>query len=355
MTKIFSTQLPILGSILSLIGALSMISMNENKKAILHLLRTSIFIIMMLYIKKIKTRRFFELSSLSYFISIALLIITFLSSKHAGTHRWLNLVVIRLQVSDFLKITLILFLSRFLHMSNHSFFSYLKAMLIILIPTAIILKQPDLGTGILVCIVGVSMIFFHNIKWFLYTIASGLSLLPFIWKVLHQYQKNRLIAFLNPSLYAKDIGYHAKQSLISIGSGGFYGKGIGQGTQSNFGFLPEKHTDFILAHIGEEFGFWGIMTVIVFISYFTLYTIYLTSKINIKFYRIICLGVANYIFFQSYINISMTVGMCPVVGIALPFISYGGSSLLTLWICIGIVENIFFKKQETLIKSNLYK
>ncbi len=353
---IFQTQLPILGILFSLIGFIAMISMNENKRAILHICRMFLFMTISLYTKKIRTKTLFEISTILYIVSLLLLISTFiLSAKHAGTYRWLNLFFMKIQVSDCMKISLILFLSKFLHSSNSSFINYCKAIMIICIPTLIILKQPDLGTAILICAIGITMIFFHNIKWFSYTTLAGLSTLPFVWKFLHQYQKNRIIAFLNPSLYIKGIGYHAQQSLISIGSGGLYGKGIGQGTQSNFGFLPEKHTDFILAHIGEEFGFWGIMLVIFLFTYTTIYIIYLISQIDIKFYRLVCFGVANYIFFQAYINIAMTVGFCPVVGIALPFISYGGSSLLALWTCIGIVENIFYHKQATIINSKLYQ
>ncbi|QEK39083.1 FtsW/RodA/SpoVE family cell cycle protein [Candidatus Nesciobacter abundans] len=354
--KIFNTKLPIYASLLQVIGFFALWSMSENKKALSHLVRLIAMIPISYLIRKVRPSLIFSFSDFFYFICVLLLLFTFLySKKHMGAYRWLNLFFIKIQTSDLMKVGVLLYLSKFLHISSSSFKSFAYVLCIVFIPFFFVMKQPDLGTSLIILVTAICMIYMHNFWWFLSIFLSGVSFVPFVWKFLHSYQKNRIMAFLNPSLDTKGIGYHSNQSIISIGSGGFWGKGVGKSTQSTMGFLPEKHTDFIISHIAEELGLIGIF-IIILLFFLILLEIYkLIKNVKIKYYRMLLIGISSYILFQAYMNIAMSVGLCPVVGITLPFTSYGGSSLLSIWICIGLVENIASNQNYVLPGSDFYK
>ena len=175
-----------------------------------------------------------------------------------------------------------------------------------------------------------------KIKYVSYSILTCLAAIPFIWSHLKTYQQNRVLTFLNPDRDPLGTGYHILQSKIAIGSGGIWGKGISKGTQVSLNFLPEKNTDFIFTAITEEIGFLGAITIILFFAFLVIGLIILAKKSKTLFGRYICIGAAALIFFHTFINISMVIGIVPVVGIPIPFISYGGSSLITCITIIGI-------------------
>ncbi len=218
------------------------------------------------------------------------------------------------------------------------------------IPAILVVLQPDLGTALTILFPPAFIIFVMGIKK-RYIFASLILILlisPFIWSHLKEYQKNRILAFLNPEKDPLGTAYHIIQSKIAIGSGMLTGKGFLHGTQSKFYFLPEQHTDFIFATIGEEWGFIATITILTLYTLLVLRILYWAIKIKDTAAKVVCYGAASLISFQAFINIAMTLGMAPVVGITLPFLSYGGSSLLAFCILIGIVLSAVstFKKEK---------
>ena len=210
------------------------------------------------------------------------------------------------------------------------------------IPCFLIAKQPDLGSAIIVFLILVSILYVKgfSLKWFLLLAILFLIAFPFVWSFLEGYQKQRLLVFVNPNMDPLGAGYTVIQSKIAVGSGGFFGKGWLSGTQSQLHFLPEAHTDFIFATWAEERGFFGSAILV------TLYALLIKSIIDVglkakdNFAKLICVGIASMFGFQISINILMTIGLSPVVGLPLPFMSYGGSSLLISFISLGIISNI---------------
>lgn len=275
-----------------------------------------------------------------YLLNLILLIAVFLFGKTSmGATRWLNLGVFAIQPSELMRISLILSLAKLfsLYESKHLF----TAIIITALPTLLILKQPDLGTAILLIMSFFSLIFITgiSIKKLLFIPCLITSCFPLIWMRLHAYQKNRILTFINPERDITGAGYHIIQSKISFGSGGLSGLGFMKGTQCHLDFLPEKHTDFIFSVIGEEFGFVGTLIVIFLYLLLIIYNYQLSLYVNDKFSKYLIFGLNSMLFFYVLINISMVCGLLPVVGIALPFLSYGGSNLVILMISEALILN----------------
>ena len=283
-----------------------------------------------------------------YFFGILLLIYaTFYGYIGKGARRWIDLGIFNLQPSEIMKIFLVLALAKFFaERKIESFKDYrflILPIILITIPFLIILNQPDLGTGLVLLLLGLIVFFVVGIsmKFFIFTFLFGLILTPFIWDSLHNYQKQRLLTFFSPYEDPLGTGYHIIQSEIAIGSGGFFGKGWLKGTQSHLDFLPEKKTDFIFSMLGEEFGFIGTLS-IVGLFLLICFTGYLISN-NIEksfFSKILGISLISNFFIAGALNMSMVMGLMPVVGIPLPLVSYGGSSLVMYFIGFGLILSI---------------
>ena len=261
-----------------------------------------------------------------------------------GAQRWLDLGFVHFQPAELMKLAIPLMLAWYYHRAYLPITtkSILIALPIILVPVVITAKQPDLSTAILLVIAGSSVLFLAGLSWKI--IISFLSLfamsLPFAWYVLHDYQRQRVLTFLNPENDPLGKGYHIIQSKIAIGSGGIFGKGWLNGTQSNLHFLPEHSTDFIFAVCGEEFGFAGSLILIALYMFVVARGLYITIHAQDTFSRLLA-GSITFTFFASFfINMGMVTGILPVAGIPLPFVSYGGSSMVTMMISFGILMSI---------------
>ncbi|RQD55519.1 rod shape-determining protein RodA [Desulfonatronovibrio magnus] len=277
-----------------------------------------------------------------------LVIVLFWGKSIYGAQRWIDLGIFNFQPSEFAKIGVLLMGAAFLarHKPPLGFKDLCKIMVIVLVPAYLITRQPDLGSALLLIFLICGMVLFHGIKKSLFKII--LLTLPLIaplgWMFLKDYQKTRLLSFLDPSQDPLGSGYHVIQSQIAVGSGGFWGKGFMEGTQSQLRFLPEKHTDFAFSVFGEEWGFIGAVALLSLFCFF-LYQIFLCSQeAKDRFGSLLCAGVFFYFFWQILINIGMVLGLMPVVGIPLPFISYGGTSMLVNFIMIGLVLNVSMRR-----------
>ena len=284
-----------------------------------------------------------------YLVGIVLLIaVLFWGRTIYGAQRWLDLGLFHFQPSEVAKIGLVLVAAAFLSRIKHSlgFKDMLKALLIVIVPAYFIASQPDLGSALLLIFLMAGMVIYQGIKK--NTLKIILLTLPMLvplgWFFLKDYQKTRLLTFLNPGQDPLGSGYHVIQSQIAIGSGRFWGKGFMEGTQSQLRFLPEKHTDFAFSVLGEEWGFIGSI-ILLFLFCVFLYQIFLCSaEAKDKFGTMLCVGVFFYFFWQILINIGMVLGLMPVVGVPLPFVSYGGTSLLVNFIMVGLVLNVSMRR-----------
>lgn len=284
-----------------------------------------------------------------YFVAILLLIAVLLWGKTIyGAQRWLDLGFFSFQPTEVAKIGVLLVTAAFLSRTKQflGFKDIVKALVIVIIPAWLIVMQPDLGSALLLVFLMSGMVVYQGVqknifKAFVFTLPL---LVPLGWIFLKDYQKARLLTFLNPGQDPLGSGYHVIQSQIAIGSGGFWGKGFMEGTQSQLRFLPEKHTDFAFSVFGEEWGFIGSI-IILFLFCAFLYQIFLCSdEAKDKFGTMLCVGVFFYFFWQILINVGMVLGLMPVVGVPLPFVSYGGTSLLVNFIMIGLVLNVSMRR-----------
>ncbi len=309
-----------------------------------HLIKLSVFFVLMLLISFFNIKIWHLSSYFLYGIIILLLIwVSIYGIKVSGSQRWMDLYFLALQPSELMKIGIILCLAKYYHRVSvekvNSFLSISFALTIILIPIILVISQPDLGTSILIALSGLIILWLGGvkIKYFFFSFITFLISLPFIISNLQPYQKLRILTFLDPDRDPLGAGYQIIQSKIAIGSGGFSGKGFLQGTQSYLDFLPEKHTDFIFTLFSEEFGFIGSIGLLL------LYLIIIIRIIRIgvisrsSFAKLFCFGFAFSIFIYITVNLSMVLGLLPIVGSPLPIMSYGGSSMLATMIGFGIV------------------
>ena len=278
---------------------------------------------------------------------LMLIIVNLKGSSSMGAERWLDLGFVRFQPSEFMKIALILAVARAFQQARINKtapgIDLLKPIVLMGLPAALILLQPDLGTTILLLTTSIGMLFLAGIhKAYLGVVmVIGLIAAPFIWGELHDYQKERVIAFLNPEQDAKDSGYHIMQSKIALGSGGFFGKGYREGTQGHLNFLPEKHTDFIFTAFAEENGIVGTLALITLYGTVLFTSIMMSLSCQSIFARLLAGGVYINFFNAIFINIAMVTGMAPVVGVPLPLMSYGGSSMIAVLFSFGLLMSAY--------------
>ncbi|MFC1668603.1 rod shape-determining protein RodA [Chlamydiota bacterium] len=293
---------------------------------------------------------FASLAYVIYFTNIILLIAVLIIGKvHLGAQRWFRIGSIAFQPSEITKITIILVVARFLsdHSEQRSRITFIFVpFILVILPVFLIIKQPDLGTAIIFLPLLFMMLFVAGakIKYLLSIVLLAISSVPFLWMFLHDYQKMRILVFINPNADPLGSGYTAIQSKIAVGSGGLAGLGWLQGTQNRLKFLPERHTDFIFSVIGEEIGFIGCVILLVLFALLLFKCVKVSEIAGNSFGRILGLGITAMIFIHIVINVGMTVGLMPVTGLPLPFISYGGSFLVTMMVSLGLLENIYMRR-----------
>ena len=281
------------------------------------------------------------------FLLTLVLIIGF-STK--GTRGWIDLGPVNMQPSEVVKIGYILTFAKYLEKKKdnlNKLIDVLPAMLHLGLIVGLIMLQPDTGTALVFIFISIFMLFAAGMSYKIIAGAFGgfLISLPIIWKVLKPYQKNRILVFLNPELDPMGAGYHVIQSKTAIGSGQFLGKGLFEGTQNNLGFILERHTDFIFSVIGEELGLVGALVLMMLFLWLLLRCIHIAKVSKDDYGMLICVGIISMFLFHIFENIGMTIGLMPVTGIPLPFISYGGSNLLTNMAAVGLVLNVGMRRQ----------
>lgn len=286
-----------------------------------------------------------------YGLGIALLVLVLILGKiSSGAQRWIDLGFVRFQPSELMKVIVLIALAKYFARREYpqglGFRELVGPAFIIGAPFVLILQQPDLGTAVHLALAGLSIIAFLRIRPVVMITFTGFIAvtLPFAWSFLKDYQKQRIITFLNPEGDPLGAGYHIIQSKIAVGSGQFWGKGFLKGTQSQLRFLPEQHTDFAFSVFAEEWGFAGSFVLLTLFLLLVLMGIRIVSRSQDRFGALLALGLISLIFWQFLINVSMVTGMMPVVGIPLPFISYGGSSLVTTFIAVGFLLNISMRR-----------
>jgi len=299
-------------------------------------------------------RILFGYAPILFFLTIFLLVLVhFFGIESNGAKRWLAFGGLNLQPSELIKITLPLMIA-WLYQNFQNKISlkvHLIAIFLILVPVYLVLLQPDLGTSIMIALSGFLIIFLAGISWRLILSSLVITILssPIIWMNLHVYQKNRILNMLDPFADPLGTGYHTIQSMIAIGSGGGFGKGWGQGSQTNLNFLPEANTDFIFAVYAEEFGFFGVILIFA-LFLFLIYRIFnLANDMQDTFSKLLTVSLGASIFAAIFVNIAMISGLVPVVGLPLPFMSYGGTSMVVSLISIGIIMNL--NNHKTLIAN----
>lgn len=284
---------------------------------------------------------------LAYGITLALLVAVFLAGTVSmGARRWLDLGFMRIQPSELMKVTLVLALARYYHdravVVGFGWRDLGIPLLLVIMPLALILKQPDLGTGVTMAAVGMVVIVVAGLSWkmILLSITLLLAGLPIAWTALHEYQRQRIYTLFSPERDPLGSGYHIIQSKIAVGSGGLFGKGFMAGSQSHLDFLPERHTDFIFSVLAEEWGFVGCTALMVLYILIIFRGLLIANMAHHRFGLLTVVGFITLFAFQVIINIGMVIGLLPVVGIPLPLISYGGSSLITLLFSMGLVAHV---------------
>jgi rod shape determining protein RodA len=300
----------------------------------------------MFALSRIHFRTVARLAYLIYGVSLAaLLMVAFIGRTGLGAQRWLSLGPVSFQPSEFMKLALILTLARYFDDRKSELDSpriLVLPVLLTLVPAAFILRQPDLGTALLILLTSASIIVLMGVRMrvLIYLAAAAAAVAPILWGFLHEYQKNRFLVFLDPGLDPMGSGYHIAQSKIAVGSGGLLGKGWMAASQSQLHFLPANHTDFILAGLAEQWGFVGCLSLLTLYAYILSKGLRLARDARDPFTLVTTFGIVSMLALQVVINFGMVTGVMPVVGVPLPLLSYGGSSLLMNMLAIGLLLNI---------------
>ncbi|NDF12744.1 MAG: rod shape-determining protein RodA [Proteobacteria bacterium] len=305
-----------------------------------------------LFIAVTDIRLWFKYAYKAYFIGLALLIIVeLIGFVGMGAQRWVNVGGVNFQPSEMMKIFLVLALARYFHTIHQQNTPHLAFLIppgiMIVVPVALVLIQPNLGTSFVILMTGIGIMFLAGIGWkkFVFAGCVGLACLPLLWANMHDYQKRRVFTFMNPESDPLGSGYNIMQSKIAIGSGALTGKGFMEGSQSQLSFLPEKETDFIFTVLSEEFGFMGSMTILALYLGIVLVCLRIALRSDSYFGKLIAGGIAIILFLHVFINMAMVMGLIPVVGLPLPLLSYGGSSMISMLIAIAFVLNVYVHQE----------
>ncbi len=334
--------------VLSAIGLFVLYSAGDQNQDLINrqLIRLAIGFIVMLAIAQIPPSTIQSWAPWLFGIGLIMLIaVLALGEVGKGAQRWLNLGLFRFQPSEIMKIAVPMMIAWYL--SEHTLppkrFNLLVALVVLVVPTLLVAKQPDLGTSLLIASAGIFVLLLAGLSWKLIfaAIIGLMASLPLVWNyLLHEYQRQRVLTFINPENDPLGAGYHIIQSTIAIGSGGVYGKGWLNGTQSHLDFLPERSTDFIFAVFSEEFGFLGILVLLAIYGSIIMRGMVIANQAQDTFTRLLAGSLILTFFVYVFVNIGMVIGILPVVGVPLPLISYGGTSMVTLLAGFGILMSI---------------
>lgn len=292
-------------------------------------------------------------------VLLLMLLVPLIGVESGGARRWLGYGDLSFQPSEMMKIALVLALARYYQWLPPEKIwrpdALLPPLLLIGLPVLLALAQPDLGTAALFAIIGGGLLFLAGVSWFYFgaAIVSVVVALPHAWEKLHDYQRERVLTFFDPERDPLGSGYHILQSKIAIGSGGLAGKGFMQGTQTQLNFLPEKHTDFIFTMFAEEMGFIGALILLALYLLALLFIAYMALRCRSIFAKLVAAGVGLTLFAYVFINVAMVTGLVPVVGVPLPLVSYGGTSMLTMIIGLGFVLNAHVNRKVTFRRSEV--
>jgi rod shape determining protein RodA len=315
--------------------------------------RFALGIALMLIVAMVPIWLWRNLSGLAYLVSLALLgVVEVFGATGMGAQRWIDLGFIRLQPSELSKIAIVMILAAYydwlpLHKTSKPLWVLIPVILI-LIPVGFVINQPDLGTALLILVTGGSVMFLAGVSWtyFASVIAIGIASVTAVfrsrgtdWQLIKDYQFRRIDTFLDPASDPLGAGYHITQSKIALGSGGWTGRGYMQGTQSRLNFLPEKHTDFIFTTLAEEFGFVGGISLLLIYVLIIIFCVSSALKNKDRFSALLIMGISMTFFLFFSVNMSMVMGLAPVVGVPLPLVSYGGSAMLVLLLAFGLVQS----------------
>ena len=333
--------------LLMLIGFITVFSatFDTQNRLLSQMLNMSVAFVLMWLLSQVPPQKLMRFAVPLYIGGLILLVLVWLVGiKVNGARRWLHIGVGRIQPSEIMKLAVPLLLAWYYH--KHENMIRLKhhvmAIILLIIPFVLIAKQPDLGTAILVGSAGFFVIFFAGFPW-KFIIGMGMAAAaaaPFAWNLLHDYQRKRIMTLIDPTSDPLGSGYHIIQGTIAIGSGGWFGKGWLHGSQTHLDFLPEKHTDFIFAVFSEEWGLLGNTILLVLYALLIVRAMMIAYAAPTLFSRLLAGSIGLILFTYAFVNMGMVSGILPVVGVPLPFISYGGTALVTLFVCLGILMSI---------------
>jgi rod shape determining protein RodA len=352
----FPAHIAVLVLSISAIGIWNLASASRSAHAPVWIQQTAWMgagIVLALAVTLLDTRAFQRLAWILYGVVIVLLLVVLVKGRVVmGARRWIGLGPVNFQPSELAKLAVALALAAWFHVDaerrkdGYGLLGLAVPLAITLVPAVLTLRQPDLGTALIIAAIGLTQILFAKVRWKTLAILAAVAVggATFAYPHLKPYQKKRIETFLNPQGDALGAGYHATQSMIAIGSGQGLGKGWGQGTQTYFSFLPEQHTDFIFSVWAEEHGFVGCLLLV------ALYFALVTSAIDVcggardRFATFLAIGVTAMLFWHVFVNVGMVIGILPVVGVTLPLMSYGGSSVLTVFAAIGLLANVGMRR-----------
>jgi len=342
--------------LLCVLGFLNLYSATSAKASMTimenQLLAFAVGILLMVLVLFFDYSTFGRYSYLIYFVAIIFLILVIFKGRTIqGSRRWLSLGFVSFQVSDLMKPAFVIVLAKWYSTSKvvgaYSLRDLFVPFILLMIPCALILKQPDLGTALLILFVAFTIIFFGKLQFksIGILVLIAITVIPLTWKfALKSYQKKRVVAFIDPMSSPKGAGYNVIQSMIAVGSGKFWGKGYKNGTQSALHFLPEHHTDFIFSAWAEEHGFFGSVLLLIIYLFIFLRIIRVASMAKNKFGLLLAIGGGAIFFWYFFINVNMVIGLMPVVGIPLPFFSYGGTAMVVNFVILGMIQNVYARR-----------
>ena len=319
-------------------------------------------LVLMLLIAMIDVRAWLRHAYLIYGAALLLLVaVEVMGVVGMGARRWVDLGLFQLQPSEVMKIALVLALARYYHgmpMEEVGRIRWLGApIVIILVPVALVMRQPDLGTAILLLATAMAILLLAGVRLWKFAVLFGviLAAIPVAWRFgLHGYQKDRVLTYLNPERDPLGAGYHIMQSKIALGSGGLFGKGFMQGTQSQLAFLPERQTDFIFTMLAEEFGLMGCLGLLGLYIIVIVYCYAIAVRSRSQFGRLLAAGMITTFFLYVFINMAMVMGLIPVVGVPLPLVSYGGTSMMSLLIGFGLILSVYVHRDVVIARRPSY-
>ncbi len=341
---------PIDASLMTITGLITLLALGlmgsaSPERMSAQFLNLSVALASMWILANTPPQRLMQLALPVYLLGVLLLIATALVGDISkGARRWLDLGFIRVQPSELMKLGMPMLLAWYFERREAVLRpgDWVLAILLLVVPVGLIMRQPDLGTSLLVLSSGCYVIFFAGLPWklILSLVVSGIAALPLAWGFLHDYQRDRILTMLDPEKDPLGKGFHIIQSTIAIGSGGIFGKGWGNGTQTQLDFLPERHTDFIFAVFGEEFGLFGNLVILILYIMLLARGLMIAANGATVFARLLAGAITMIFFTYAFVNMGMVSGILPVVGVPLPLVSYGGTALVTLFCGIGMLMSI---------------